>query len=309
MSSMAGSPAASRRSATKRPDAQLRRARPLLGTIVSIRIDGLKEDEANRVAERGFAEIAGIHALMSFHEFESDVSRLNREANTTAIAVDRRTFEVIRTAIEIADASGGVFDPTIAPDLVARGFLPIPEHAPAADPAAKWRDIELTAPDRVRFHKPLWIDLGGIAKGYAVDRAIEAMQLDPDVQCCVNAGGDLAVRGPRAERVLVRTDRSEGTWVPAIEIENGSLASSSGRAQSHVDNQVRVGPHVDGSNHCSVGLTSFAAVAAEHCTIADALTKVVLAREGDAAPVLQRFGATAYLQDAHGNWRTLKGVG
>ena len=306
---MAASQAASRRSATKRPDAQLvQRARPLLGTIVSIRIENLKEDEASRAIERGFAEIARIHALMSFHESESDVTRLNREAARHAIAVDSRTFDVLRSAVEIADASDGAFDPTIAAKLVEWGFLPPPEPAPVPDRDATWRDIELIASDRIRFRKPLWIDLGGIAKGYAVDRAVEAMQLDVDVQCCVNAGGDLVVRGPRAERVLVRTDRSEETTVPIIEIENGSLASSSGRAQSREDRETRVGPHLDGTSHLPVGLASFVAVAAESCMIADALTKVVLTREDRALPVLQRYRATAYLQDAQGRWRTPEGA-
>ncbi len=284
----------------------IQRARPLLGTIVAIRIDGLNEDAANRAIEHGFAEIAQIHALMSFHESESDVSRLNREASMAEIAVDQRTFEVVRRAVEIADASGGIFDPTIAAELVARGFLPAPEHAPATDSTATWRDIELAGLNRIRFHKPLWIDLGGIAKGYAVDRAVEAMQLAPDVQCCVNAGGDLTVRGPRAERVLVRTDRPEGTTIPVIDIENGALASSSGRAQSREHGDFRVGPHIDGISHRSVGLASFVAVAAERCMIADALTKVVLVREEDAVPILRRYGATAYLQDAQGAWSTLE---
>src|ERR1700759_2039135 len=98
------------------------RARPLLGTRVDIRIDGLAEDQANAAIDAGFAAIADVHRLMSFHEPESDVSRLNRDAARAEVPVDPRTFAVLKRAQEIAAASGGLFDISCARQLVAWSY-------------------------------------------------------------------------------------------------------------------------------------------------------------------------------------------
>ncbi len=251
--------------------------------------------------ERGFAAIAEIHRLMSFHEPTSDVSRLNREAMHQAVTVDPATFAVLEAAQALAEESEGVFDITVAADLVAWGFLPRPEGAHEADAGASWRDIELTG-KTVRFRRPLWIDLGGIAKGYAVDCALAAMALPEHAQASVNAGGDLRIAGPAPERVQLRAP-SDGQNVPVLEIENASLASSSGRDDLRVTGGGTVGPHVNGKTHRSVGTYSFVSVVAEDCMTADALTKVVLTRGADAAGLLARHNTTAYLQDG-ATWQT-----
>jgi thiamine biosynthesis lipoprotein len=296
------------------------RARPLLGTRVDIRVDGLAEMQANAAIDAGFAAIGEIHRLMSFHEPASDVSRLNRDAVLGPVRVSAQTFAVLARAQEISEASGGLFDISTARQLVAWDYLPRPA-GPAPAVQASWRDILLADDMSVRFARPLWIDLGGIAKGYAVDRAIQAMNLGPTVQCIVNAGGDLRVAGPRAERIALRVPfvteqtsapplASEG--IPAIEIADGSLASSSGREHARERDGGIVGPHVDGVSGGSTGTNRFVSVAAADCVVADALTKVVMAAGAGAEAVLRRFGAAAYMFEAEGNGRgswTMMGEG
>jgi thiamine biosynthesis lipoprotein len=260
----------------------------------------LPDAEAQRAIEAGFAAIGEIHRLMSFHEPDSDVSRLNRASAHDPVAVDPRTFAVLIQAKRMAEASNGIFDITVAPDLVAWGFLPRPD-GPEPDPAASWRDIEFTAPNTVLLHRPLWIDLGGIAKGYAVDRAVAAMALPADVQCSVNAGGDLRVQGPAPERILLRAP-ADGANVPVLELDNASLASSSGRDDLHPVEAREVGPHVAGGTHRSVGTHSFVSVVAQDCMVADALTKVVLAMGSEADAILKSYNATAYFHDRR--WQT-----
>jgi len=294
---MAGSPPASPPCATRRRT-DIRRARPLLGTYVAIGV-GLPDAEAAKAIEAGFAAIADIHRLMSFHEPDSDVSRINRAAGGV-VAIDPHTYAVLAAAQRMAEASGGIFDITIAPDLVAWGFLPRPD-APEPDPAASWRDIDLLPGNEIRLDKPLWIDLGGIAKGYAVDQAFSAMKLPSEVQCSVNAGGDLRVQG-EPERILLRVP-AEGGQVPVIELENAALASSSGRDDLLDARGGKVGPHVEGGTHRSVGTASFVSVVASDCMTADALTKIVLALGSGADGILKEFNATAYFHD--GGWQTL----
>jgi thiamine biosynthesis lipoprotein len=242
---------------------------------------------------------------MSFHEPTSDVSRLNRKAMHQAVTVDPAKLAVLETAQALAEECDGVFDITVAADLVAWGFLPRPEGAPEPDPQASWRDIELRD-KTVRFRCPLWIDLGGIAKGYAVDCALAAMALPEPAQVSVNAGGDLRIAGPVPERVQLRAP-SDGQNVPVLEIENASLASSSGRDDLRLADGNAVGPHVNGKTHRSVGTHSFVSVVADRCMIADALTKVVLSRGTGAEDLLARHNATAYFNDGT-TWQTFGAV-
>ena len=284
----------------------IERARLLLGTRVDIKVGGLPEIEAQQTIDAGFAAVEEIHGLMSFHEAASDVSALNRDASCAPVTINPHTYEVIRLALALASASEGVFDITVAAQLVGWGFLPRPGGAPDPSPQASWRDIELLDGNRIRFHRPLWIDLGGIAKGYAVDRAVDKVKSMGALQCAVNAGGDLRVSGPSSERVLLRTD-APGDTVPVLEIENGSLASSSGRDQVRQYENKAVGPHLHGAKRTAVGTHSFVSVVAEECVVADALTKVVLARGAEAESVMRMYGATGYMHDAGGGWRVIGG--
>jgi thiamine biosynthesis lipoprotein len=292
---------------TLAPKPVFERARPLLGTHVSIRIEGVSERGAHHAIDEGFSVIEAIHRLMSFHETSSDISILNREAAHGPVAVAPETYDVLRHSLDMAAASGGVFDVTIAAQLVAWGFLPRPENAPSPDPEASWRDIELDQ-GCVRFRRPLWIDVGGIAKGYGVDQAMERIirSVVPvqDLQCCVNAGGDLRVAGSKPERVALRTAKPSAN-LPVIEIENGSVASSSGREHLRRHDRRLVGPHLNGLSKAPVGTRTFVTVIAETCVLADALTKVVLGGGKAADTVLRDRGATAYVQNARGAWRIL----
>jgi thiamine biosynthesis lipoprotein len=275
------------------------RMRPLLGTFVSIRVEHLSEAQAHHAIACGFDAIAEVHALMSFHEASSDVARLNREAWHGPVAVHPHTLAVLRHALEVSRNSNGVFDITVGAELVARRVLPRPPTAPEPDPEASWYDIELLRGGRVRFARPLWIDLGGIAKGYAVDHAIARMALGPEAQSCINAGGDLSVSGPAAEPI--RLGLTTPKAVPVVTLHNGSLASSTGVA---CWGAVR-GAHLDGKSRRAVGLRRFASVVAQSCMTADALTKVVLAIGSRADGILRKFGAGAYLYSPSAGWRVL----
>jgi thiamine biosynthesis lipoprotein len=276
------------------------RAKPLLGTLVSIRAAGLGLADANRIIDCGFAEIAEIHRLMSFHEEDSDVSRINRADAGSVVKVSPRTVDVLREAAHMSEATSGVFDVTIASRLVEWGYLPRPPFAPTPDDNASWRDIEVIAPDRIRLHKSLWIDLGGIAKGYAVDRAIGRMTDETPGQYTVNAGGDIRVSGPAAERIFLDVPPGADGAIPAFDLENGSIASSGGPDGVKRLNGCIVGPHIHGARRRAVGTRSFVSVIAERCIIADALSKVVMAKGAHSIRILKKFGATAYLRDGSG---------
>lgn len=280
------------------PTPTVERARPLLGTTVVIRVEG--EDDAAHVhaaISDAFAAIEHIHRRMSFHELTSDLSTLNRAPLGVRIPVDEQTLVVLREAMALAELTDGVFDVTVGARLAQRGWLPAPGESRAPDPSATWQDIELLD-DGVRLHRSAWIDLGGIAKGHAVDQAVQALRAAGVTRACVDAGGDLRTMGKGPHRIAIDSGLATD-HVAVIELGEAAVATSTGRA---FDQQ---GVHLDGRNGLDCGLDRCASVVSTQCIHADALTKVALALGKESDAILRHYGATAYVQDRTGQWMVL----
>jgi thiamine biosynthesis lipoprotein len=95
--------------------------------------------------------------------------------------------------------------------------------------------------------------------------------------------------------------------MPVLELTDGSVASSSGHQQQRWHEGRLCGPHVDGARRSPAAADRFVCVLADECVVADALTKVVMARGRKSAELPLLFGATAYVHDPAGGWQFLKG--
>lgn len=284
---------------------EVRRARPLLGTLVEIEAHGVEAEEA---VSQAFRTVERVHRLMSNHDPSSEVSRLNRQAADRAVTVDPWTWQVLAAARAFSRVSGGLFDITVAPTLTTLGYLPRHADFPRASDHADWRDVELLAFDRVRFARPLHIDLGGIAKGFAVDKAIETLRACGMTSGRVNAGGDLRRFGPAREPLYVRHPRAPARLLPLADLGNGAAATSAGYFASRQHDGRRVSPHIHPHTRKALANGISATVLAADCMTADALTKIVLADCPAALAVLEPYAARALLldRDPHsGAWRLL----
>lgn len=266
-----------------------RRAKPLLGTLVEIGVMAETQEHADAALAAAFGEIAAIHALMSFHEPESDLGCINAAAAGSAIVVDLRTAAVLQAAQEAAEESGYAFDCTIASELVAAGLLPAHEGHEASsttDGQRRWH-IEGTS-----FHKhaPCLLDLGGIAKGYAVDRALAMLLQHGCIEALVNAGGDLRYHGSEAMVVHLRSPGKPDTMPLAVSLYNEALASSAAGGLD-ADGMGERSALFDGATRRALPAGSAASVIAPTCMEADLLTKVVLASGDPRHPMLADRGA------------------
>src|ERR1700761_5617211 len=205
------------------------RMKPLLGTYVSLRVEGLDADTAHAACDAAFAVVSDIHAAMSFQDERSDVSRLNRRAAAAPVKVSAHTAHVLRRSLQIAAAFEDLFDPSVPPLVVWRGMLPVPRGAPPPSLGASWRDITLTAGGAVRFSQPLWISLCGIAKGYAVDCAVDVLLRFAPTHISVNAGGDMRIAGPATEAVRI----AGGDGAGLVELTDAAIASSAAHSHFH----------------------------------------------------------------------------
>ena len=281
----------------------IRRARPLLGTFVEIAAAGAAPDKMNRAVAAAFAAVATVHDLMSFHEAGSDVSRLNTQAWTTAVCVHPWTFQVLQMATDLHVRSAGVFDVAIAPVLQDMGLLPRPSRG-GLSASRNWataQAIELLPGYRIRFQRSgMRIDLGGIAKGFAVDCAVDALRAYGIAAGTVNAGGDLAAFGPNAQIVALRDPRNPRRSICRVPVNNAALASS-GLLFDPVEAITAPYSAIINPITCQpVNAICGATVRASCCWIADALTKVVMVAGTGSSEVLDFYGASALLVMANG---------
>ncbi|HEX7948684.1 MAG TPA: FAD:protein FMN transferase, partial [Phenylobacterium sp.] len=173
------------------------RCRPLLGAFVEI----TAPDGADAAVNSAFEAVAHVHARMSFHEADSDLGRLRRARAGDVVEVDRATAQVLRLAGELFAATGGLFDVGVGRALAEAGFLPRDGLGVLAAYPGDGGDIEVLDDTHIRLARRTLVDLGGIAKGYAVDRAMETLLAAGVPASVVNAGGDLRVFGARPHRV------------------------------------------------------------------------------------------------------------
>jgi thiamine biosynthesis lipoprotein len=279
------------------PDS-VRRAKSLLGTFVEITILDATPVNADDAIEQAFDAIARVHRLMSFHDPDSDVSRLNSQAASEAVTVDPWTYQVLEASIDFHRRSAGAFDIAVAPILQQLGLLPHHDrerYSPSAD-GQIIGIIELLPGNGVRFqHSAIRIDLGGIAKGYAVDRAVETLK-GLGMRCgLVNAGGDLAGFGPNTHVVDIRDPGSPGRVMSRVAICDQALASTAGRFDPSESLAVPGLAVIDPTTLQRVDTFLGATVRANSCMTADALTKIVMLASEASPSILQHYEAAAML--------------
>jgi len=268
-----------------------RRARPLLGTLVEI---GARGPDAPAAVEAAFMRVHEVHRLMSFHEADSDVSRINRASAGQAVLVDPHTHRVLGFARGLSAACRGIFDVTIADVLVHHGFLPSVPSDVAHAVEATWADLEILDGSRVCWNKPGRIDLGGVAKGYAVDAAIQALHAYGSTAGIVNAGGDLRIFGA-PQPVHVRLPESPGSLVALGQFSDCAIATSGSYFSATGTPGSQHEPLVDRDRRISAAKRESATVVAPDCMTADALTKVVRLAPCIAPDLLSQFDASAII--------------
>lgn len=274
------------------------RARPALGTIVTVRASGGTGVDVRGSIDRAFGRIAEIEHAMSFHRATSEISRLNRSRPGVSVRVSDDTYSVLALAHRMFAVSGGLFDPAIATTLEQNGLLPTTMRSKPT--SGSFADVELLPRRHVRLRRALRIDIGGIAKGYAVDAAVEMLRSEGVQTGSVNAGGDLRVFGPLPQTIHVRHPQQCAVLIPLLAIRDGAVATTATYFSRCRRGKRLVSPLVHPSTRRTVTRRTSVSVIAPTCAVADALTKVVYFAGGAAAPLIRQFGASAAIVSASG---------
>ena len=184
-------------------------SRDVMGTFASIVAVAADTDTADKSIEAAFSQLRQVDNLMSDYKPDSQLSCVNRLAHNQPTEVNQPLFEVLQKAVEYSRKTGGAFDITVGTlvDLYRSAeenqTTPTKEQLAFAKSKTGFQKLELDENNRtVKFAaEGMRLDLGGIAKGYAIDKAVEAMQNEGALGGMVDVGGDIRCFGsPPADR-------------------------------------------------------------------------------------------------------------
>lgn len=274
----------------------MRRARPLLGTYVEIEAGGPKSAATESAINAAFAAVEFVQRLMSFHEAGSELSRLNRQALFEPIPVHPWTAKVLRQALSIHHATDGLFDCAVGHELLHWQLLP-PDRSLGSVRSGSLKAIRVLSGNRVAYTAKIALDLGGIAKGFAVDCAIAVLRRHGIRHAAVNAGGDLRVIGNDEHPIYLRNPLDPRQISLAGTLRDGAIATSSAAATLKTWRGRSVSALVAKDRKPITDCASYSVIA-KTCLIADALTKVLAQVRQTDSPYLEWFGAKAVIVEA-----------
>jgi thiamine biosynthesis lipoprotein len=290
-----------------------------MGTSISLDLWAEDRDHAAQAATAVMRVMNRIDQTMSPHRTDSELSRLNREAARAPVVVSEELFTVLQRALRLSAFTDGAFDITYAAaghlyDFRA-GVMPDEQALRAALPGIGWRHLALDEGQRsVRFtHPDTRIDLGGFAKGHAVDQAAAWLQRLGVEHAYLSAGGDSRVIGDRRGRpwsLGIRDPRAAHEIIAVLPLEDIAVSTSGDYERCFVRDGQRIHHLIDPRTGRPADAAASVTVLAEDGVTAEALSKLLFVRGADEGfeRIAQLPGVDAMVVTADGSWRATPGL-
>jgi thiamine biosynthesis lipoprotein len=291
----------------------VRRSIPVMGTIADIAVVHRDQRYAQRAIDAAIGELRLVDRTMTRFADGSDIGRANRAVAGEPVRVAPETALVMQTALAWAEASDGAFDPCLGRaialwDVGHRQAPPPPEQVRALADRRLYRAVELGRRDGepvVALHdSEAAIDLGGIAKGFGVDRAAEALRSHGIFNGLVNVGGDLYALGVSQDgdpwKIGIRDPDNPDGIVATIEASDCAVATSGDYIQFFQHGGRRYHHMIDPeTGEPWLARSRSVTVMADNCMAADAAgTAVFGMAEHQAAALLARRAPAARIVHA-----------
>jgi thiamine biosynthesis lipoprotein len=266
-----------------------------MGTLCDVVVHAADSASAGRAAAAALDEIARLEQVMSSWRSESELSRLDGSAGR-AYDCSPDLFAVLDSAVAYAQATRGAFDPTVEPLLIAwdlrgAGRVPTAAEREAARARVGWQRLRLDRGRKVaQLENGAAVDLGGIGKGFALDRAAERLRALGVDSALLNFGGELCAFGPAIDATRQRgwtvtladpTDRLRP--VASLVLERGAVSTSSQGERGFIAGGRHYGHVLDPRSGLPVESRASVTVVASSATRADALSTAFLVAGRDSA--------------------------
>ncbi|NVJ61343.1 MAG: FAD:protein FMN transferase [Gammaproteobacteria bacterium] len=289
----------------------------VMGTEARVEIWEENPKKAARLIKQVIEEMERINQLMSPYISSSELSKLNKSAAKRPIKISKELFSLLKTSQEFSGLSHGAFDITFA--SVGYQYDYREGKSPSKDFIDKNKSLinyELIKLNKkkstVTFLKPgVKIDLGGIAKGHAVDQAINMLLQEGVEHAFVQAGGDSRLIGDKKGRLWnigIRHPRKEGEVITQVPLENVAISTSGDYERFYIKNGERVHHIIDPRTGKSSSKSISVTIIADSSTKADALstTVFVLGFEKGLALIESIPGVSAIVIDNQGKFHYTK---
>lgn len=258
----------------------------LLDTFVEISVVALDEQTANTAIAAAYAEMRRLEQLLSRYVPESQIAAVNRQAGQPQIvAVDAEVRELTRRALRYAEMTNGGFDVTIGPVIDVWGIGTEREHVPTpadlqqALQLVDYRKVAVTETGIRLQEQGMSLDLGGIAKGFIVDRAAATLQQQGIQQALVNAGGNIRCLGSKPDgspwRIGIQHPREKDKILGVVELRNAAVATSGDYQRFFMQNDTRYHHIFDPRTGAPVRTCQSVTIIAPTAEMADALSTTV----------------------------------
>jgi len=271
------------------PMQMFQQQREMMDTRVTITVFDRDSDRAARATEAAFSRMSEIERIASIYNEHAEVYVLNEQGRLDDPSPE--LIEIIEAAAEISGLSGGAFDITVEPLLELWRYEPgadkqFWELEPAEQQEAISEAMALVGPDRVSVTAGTSIvlapgtkvTLGGVAKGYAVDQGLKALQATGIKHGLIDAGGDIGALGGKPDdelwEIVLRNPNDSADFLVRFGLTDGAIATS-GNYERYFDPAAEVGHIMDPRTGFSSHNASSATVIASTCTQADALATAV----------------------------------
>ncbi|HEV7608347.1 MAG TPA: FAD:protein FMN transferase [Steroidobacteraceae bacterium] len=260
------------------------REEAIMGTRCAVELWSEDKAKGDAAITSVFDDMKRIDRLMSTWKEDTEISKVNREGGTHPVKISPELFRLLQVSMEYSELTHGAFDITYASvgylyDF-KKGVHPDQKAIDAALPGINWRHMVLDAKNTtVFFTRPgMRIDLGGIAKGYSVDRGIEILQKQGITRAMVNAGGDTRIIGDRfgkAWMVGVRDPDHEGKVFLRLPLADTAFSTSGDYERYFDENGKRFHHIIDPKTGDSARKCRSVTIISGNATRTDALTKSV----------------------------------
>ena len=262
-----------------------------MGTVLEITIEGLEPQPAERVLDELYDEALRLDRLLSIYDPESEISRINRTAGHGKQQVDPDVVEILKLSIAYSKLTRGAFDVTIGPlvdlwmEAADRNAPPTAAELAAARQRVGADRISVISGDAVSLDEEgMKLDLGGIAKGYALDRMLPLLERNGVESALLNFGqsSTWAVGAPAGSagwRLLVRGP--EGHFAGLITLRDRALSASGSRGQWVEIDGRRYGHIIDPRTGEPLMRARQAVVISQRAALAEALSLALLVLDAE----------------------------
>ncbi|MFB6468126.1 FAD:protein FMN transferase [Cytobacillus sp. Hz8] len=238
---------------------------------------------SERAGKKALERMAAIDQVTNFYSKSSEISKLNAAAGKKTVSLSQDTFELLERSLEIADLTKGAFDPAIGPlvqlwqTAKREKTLPSSKEIKSHLPLTNYRKIDLNANHYTAFLPTIGmsIDLGAIAKGFAVEKGMEILKEAGIQSAMVRAGGNIYTIGEKPDksswRVGIRNPLQLDETLGYVEPHNQVVDTSGNYEQSFTIDGKKYGHLIDPRTGYPAEKTASSTIIAKSPALADAL--------------------------------------